>query len=219
MLKLAGESVDAVCDDADGSCSTSPYEAVDEVPPADQNANGFLETVDLPVFAGIEPAWAATPIATVTRNMSSTPCEDANFSREGATRVTARSYVVPESKQLPPVFGMNETIGAFPSVNAARTFMSTVYRNARKCEDRQLNLKVKRESTVHVGGANGRVWQIVSAASETRSFLYRVCLLRVGNTVAEATFTPSAPYDVAQAQYVRIAQRVGQRLAQAQPAG
>jgi DNA-directed RNA polymerase specialized sigma24 family protein len=215
LLKLAGVSVDAVCGDAEGTCSTSPYEAIDELPPADDSADGYLETVDLPVFAGIEPAWAATPIAKVTRNMSSTACDDANFSREGATRVTSRTYVVPGSKELPPVFGMSETIGAFPSVNAARAFMSTVYRNVRKCEDRQLNLKVKRESKVHVGRANGRVWQIVSAASENTSFVYRVCLLRVGDTVAEATFTPSAPYDVDHAQYVRLAERAGQRLAQA----
>jgi DNA-directed RNA polymerase specialized sigma24 family protein len=216
LLKLAGVSVDAVCADAEGACATRPYEAVVELPAPDDSADGFLETVDLPVFAGIEPAWAATPITTVTKNMSLTPCDDANFSREGATRVTSRTYVVPGSKELPPVFGMSETIGAFASVNAARAFMSTVYGNVRKCEDRQLNLKVKRESKVHVGSANGRVWQIESAASETTSFEYRVCLLRVGDTVAEATFTPSDPYDVDQAQYVRLAKRAGQRLAQAQ---
>ena len=44
---------------------------------------------------------------------------------------------------------------------------------------------------------------------------YRVCLLRVGDTVAEVTFTPSDAYDVDHASYVRLAQRAGQRLSQA----
>jgi hypothetical protein len=217
VLKLGGTSVDAVCGDAEGTCSTSPYEAIEEVPPADESADGYLETVDLPVFAGIEPPWVATPIdTTVAKNPSATTCDDADFDAEGATRVTSRTYVVPESKELPAIFGMSETIGTFPSVNSARAFMTTVYKTVGKCEDKQANLAVQREDKVHIGQANGRVWQIKSAASQTTSFVYRVGLLRVGDTVAEVTFTPSDPYDIDHAAYVRLTERAGQRLIQNQ---
>ena len=111
---------------------------------------------------------------------------------------------------------MSETIGAFRSTDAARAFMSAVYKSVRKCEDRQPNLAVKREAKVRAGKAGGRVWQIESAASENTSFVYRVGLVRVGETVAQVTFTPSDPYDVDQAAYVRLIERAGQRLAQAQ---
>ena len=40
--------------------------------------------------------------------------------------------------------------------------------------------------------------------------------MRVGETVAEVTFTPSAAYDVDHAEYVRLAERAGLRLAQSQ---
>jgi DNA-directed RNA polymerase specialized sigma24 family protein len=216
LLKLGGQSVDAVCDDAVGTCSSTPYNTVDLIPRADDNADGFLETVDLPVFGGIDATWAATAVATVTRNPSATDCDNADFSAGGASRITLRTYVVPGSKELPPVFGMSETIGTFSSAKAAHAFMSTVFKSVRKCEDRQLNLAVKREAEVHAGKANGRVWQIESAASKHTSFVFRVALVRVGASVAQVTFTPSAPYDVDQAQYVRLAQRAGVRLAQSQ---
>ena len=217
VLKLGGAGIDAVCDDAEGTCSTSPFEAIEEVPPADESADGYLETVDLPVFAGIEPPWAATPIdTTVAKNPSATNCDDADFDAAGATRVTSRTYVVPESKELPAIFGMTETIGTFPSVNSARAFMTTVYKTVGKCEDKQANIAVQREDKVHIGQANGRVWQIKSAASQTTSFVYRVGLLRVGDTVAEVTFTPSDPYDVEHAGYMRLTERAGQRLIQNQ---
>jgi hypothetical protein len=214
VLKVGASSVDAVCADADGACSTAPYEAVDAMPVSD-GADGFLATVDLPVFGGIDPGWAATPVANVAKNPSATACDRADFEAGGADNVKSRTYVVPGSKKLPPVFGMTETVGAFPSVNAARSFVSGVYRTVDRCGDKQANLAVQREDEVHVGAANGRAWQIESAASETRSFVYRVCLLRVGDTVAEVTFTPSDAYDVDHASYVRLAQRAGQRLSQA----
>jgi hypothetical protein len=216
LLKVGGDSVDSVCTDANGTCSTTPYETVDALPQGSGSADGYLQTVDMPLFGRIAEPWVTTPSAPVGRNPSATACDDANFRAEGATRVTSRSYVVPGSKELPPVFGMTETLGSFASLSSARAFMKTVYRNVGKCQDRKPNLAVRREDKVHIGRANGRAWQIVSAASETRSFTYRVCLIRVGDTVAEVTFTPSPPYDVARAAYIRLAERAGQRLAQAQ---
>jgi hypothetical protein len=216
VLKLAGHGIDTVCADAEGACSEGPYDVTEEVPPPDESAGGFLQTVDLPVLPGIKPPWQATGVDVVSRNPSATDCDSADFTGEGATRVTARTYVVPGSKRLPSVFGMSETIGTFRDGKAARQFVNAVYRNVRKCGDRQLNLALKREAAFDAGRASGRVWQIESAASENTSFVFRVALVRVGETVAEVTFTPSGTYDVDQAEYVRLAQRAGERIAQAQ---
>ena len=101
LLKLGGQAVDAVCTDAEGTCSTTPYNAVDATPPAEDNPGGFLETVDLPVFGGIAESWAATAVGAVSDNPSATNCDDADFTAEGASRLTSRTYVVPGSKQLP----------------------------------------------------------------------------------------------------------------------
>jgi hypothetical protein len=215
VVRLAGKSVDHLCTDAGGACTSKKTHVSQRVPPADGATNGFLQTVDLPVLAGIAPGWAATPTQRVARNPSATPCDRADLAGAGAADLMSRTYVVPGSAKLSAVFGMTETIGRFPSPTAAQRFVSNVSQTVGKCENRSLTLSVSRGDVLSVGAATGRVWQIDSAASENTTFVFRVALLRVGATVAEVTFTPSDGYDVEQAQYIALATRAAQRIAQA----
>jgi DNA-directed RNA polymerase specialized sigma24 family protein len=216
VVELAGDSVDAVCVDAEGACAIKPFDVAEETPPADDGASGFLETVDLPVLAGITPGWAATTPERVTDNPAATDCDNADFRAGGATETRARTYVVPDAAKLPDVFGMSETVGNFPTEDSARRFMRTVTRNVSRCEDRQLNLAVKRDDKILQGKAVGHVWQVNSAASESTTFVFRVGLVRVGNAVLQVTFTPSGEFDVGPARYVRLTERAAARVAQAQ---
>jgi hypothetical protein len=219
ILDVVGKNVDALCADAQGACTSKHVAAVTRLPPADEASQGLLQTVDLPVLAGITPGWEQTPVQRVTRNPSATQCDRADFAGAGAADVISRTYVVPGSAKLPAVFGMTETTGRFSSADTAARFVSTVVETVRKCEKRTLTLTVARDQQVSVGPGVGHVWEIDSAASENTTFVFRVALLRVGTTVAQVTFTPSGRFDVEQGQYVALAKRAAQRIGQARGGG
>ena len=214
LIKVAGAEVEAVCTDAEGACTSTPYTTDEQTPPADERAPGFLAAVDLPLFAAVPEPWVATTPKKVTKNPSLTDCDQANFRGAGADDVQARAYVIPSAPQVGPLFGMSETMGTFASDDAARQFVTQVTRFVGRCEDRQLNATVQQDDDLHLGSANGHVWQFDVAASETNILTFRVCLMRVGSTVAQVTFTPSDTFDVDHADYIDLAQLAAARLQQ-----
>lgn len=212
--KLTGLSISAMCDDSSGACAKPPYRLEETRPPPVGSAPGFLATVDLPVFPPVRQPWVATDPARVKDNPAATACDRADFSRGGAEGVSARSYVIPDATQLGPVFGVSETIGGFPSSAAAKRFTVGVIRAVDACPDRQANLSVLRSDDLRQGPVRGRVWQIEVATSANKSFVFRVALLLVDETVAEVTFTPTGDFDVDHERYVALATRAAQRLKQ-----
>ncbi len=211
---LAARSTDAVCTDAAGGCSTSGYHVVAQAPPPADRTNGFLETVDLPVFAGVPQPWVATAPKTIDHNPAATECDRADFASGGARTVRSRSFVIPTAHGLPSIFGMSETIGTFPSVRDARGFMVDVSGAVANCADRRLPLTVSRSDTLTIEGGHGWVWRIELAASKRRSVDFRVGLLRVDTTVAQVTFTPAQDFDVTKRGYLWLTKRAAERLAQ-----
>jgi hypothetical protein len=214
VVKVSGNSVDPLCGEAEGECSTPPYDVKAEPPPPTRTAPGYLATVDLPVFAGVLKPWLATAPKDVVNNPSSTDCDNADFTAANATSVASRSYVIPDAPQLSAIFGMSETVGDFRTDGAARRFVSQVTKRVANCEDRQPNAVVQSTDEIDDGALHGMIWQIDISPSENASLVFRVALLRVGSTVTQVTFTPAEKFDVDSAQYRELAQRAGQRLQQ-----
>lgn len=213
IARLAADSVNALCMDAEGSCSESTYEAVTLTPPApDNNAAGFLGDVDLPLFEGITEPWVATSPRAARTNPAATQCAEADFA--GARDARSRSFVIPDEEQLPTIFGMTEMRGTFRSSKAARQFTSLVERRFDTCEDRELNIAVGPTSEFDEDGVHGQIWEVEQAASEDETFLFRIAVVRVGGMVAQVTFTPGEGFDVSRDAFTELAVRAGSRLRQ-----
>jgi DNA-directed RNA polymerase specialized sigma24 family protein len=214
LVRVLGASVDKVCGDSGGACATPPYRSAAEVPPPDPVAPGFLSTVDLPLFPGLSEPWVATRPAATTTNPAATECDRADFTGAGAADVTARSYVISAAGQLPAIFGMTETLGTFPSVSAAKSFVADVATSVAGCANRQLTLGVSDTAQVASSFGHGFVWRISLQTSQSTTVVFRVALVRSASTVAEATFTPSGVYDVTPDGFLSIADRAAERLSQ-----
>ncbi len=214
VVRLLAESVDSVCGIARAACPQPPYRATPIPPPPDGTAPGFVSLVDLPLFADVPRTWVATPPEPARQNPSATSCDQADLTGAGATSVTARTYVIPGSASLPSSFGMSETIGTFASRTQANAFVTTVAAAVASCPKRNLTLSVPRTTQISPDQGRGFVWQIDLQTSTSSALVSRVALIRVGDTVAELTFTPTATDDVGATGYALLAGRAAERLSE-----
>ncbi len=215
LVVLTAASVRRVCAASVGSCGRRPYRTIEQPPPSLDRARGFLAAVDLPVFQGLTDPWVPTRPSTARINPAATECDRADFAGAGAQQIRARSFVVPDARRLPSIFGMTETVGQFASVDAAKVFLDQVNTSVQGCNDRQVSLEVNSTTPVAVTQGNGRTYDITLAASESRTITFRVALVRVGTKVAQITFTPSARFDMAPDEFTQLVQRAALRATQA----
>lgn len=215
LVGLAAASVRRVCAAATGSCGRRPFTAVEQPPPSVDRAKGFLTVVDLPVFAGLTDPWVATGPSTARINPAATDCDRADFAGAGAELIRARSFVVPDAKRLPDIFGMTQTVGRFGSVDAANAFLDEVDASVRGCSDRQISLEVNADDPITVARGGGRTYEITLTTSESRTITFRMGLIRVGTQVAQITFTPSERFDVSPDEFDQVVQRAALRATQA----
>ncbi|MFY9915540.1 MAG: hypothetical protein WAK18_12785 [Nocardioidaceae bacterium] len=214
LVRLAASSVQSLCSMSMGGCSRRPFTIVPQVPPRIDQARGFLTAIDLPVFEGLTEPWMATSPSTVRNNPAATQCDRADFTGAKATKIAARSFVVPSSQTLATIFGMTETRGTFRSVGAANAFIAKVSKNVSTCHDRQLSLDVTASRTVHLEPGVGKVWTITLAASKKRDLTFRMGLFRVGTTVAQVTFTPTDRFDLDPNDFDALVRRAALRVTQ-----
>ncbi len=214
LVRLAASSVQSLCPLSMGGCSRRPFTIVPEVPPRVDRAKGFLTAIDLPVFEGLTEPWVATSPSTTRTNPAATQCDRADFSGAKAIKTAARSFVVPSAQTLATIFGMTETRGSFRNTGDANAFVSTVSKNVRTCHDRQLSLDVTAARTVPVAQGVARVWTITLAASKNRDLTFRMALFRVGTTVGQVTFTPTARFDLDSRDFDALVRRAALRVTQ-----
>lgn len=215
LVVLTASSVHRVCAAAAGSCGRRPYLAVEQPPPRLDRATGFLTAVDLPVFDDLTDPWVPTRLRTARVNPAATECDRADFVGAGAQQVRARSFVVPDAQRLPSIFGMTETVGRFASIDDAAAFLDQVDTSVQGCNERQVSLRVNATSPIAVTRGNGRTYEIILSASESRTITFRVALIRVGTQVAQITFTPSTRFDMSPEEFDRVVQRAALRVTQA----
>jgi hypothetical protein len=195
-------------------CVSTPTFAPVPPPPAGPGEErGILAIADLPPVGRVDHPWVGTRPAAVRRNPSATACDRADFAKAGARTVRTRTYLVPQAR-LPERFGLSETYGRFATPQAAQRFVAGARRAVQGCERRDVTASVGAEHRVvrRSPQLDASRWLLRIAVSRTDEVAFRVGFVRVGRSVAQVTFTPSADADMSDEGFGALLERAGDRL-------
>jgi hypothetical protein len=216
VVQSLADSVAMVCDrDGTSTCAKHPARVV-SAPPTSGSEPGALTAVDLPPVGEVRQPWAGTALTRPAKNPAATTCDQADFTRAGATRVRSRTFLIPDAK-LPPRFGLSETYGVFAGPRAAEKFLHAVRSRIAGCEDRDLTTTVTSGPHRRTSTSESSTWQLSTEVSKRETVGFRVGFVRVGARVAQLTFAPAAHVDMSTAQFDALLQRAGERLRELSP--
>ncbi|HEU4511603.1 MAG TPA: sigma-70 family RNA polymerase sigma factor [Nocardioidaceae bacterium] len=203
-----------ICERAERDDCEGKPRLVPAPPPPSTEAKGALATVDMPALPSVGQPWVGLPPVPAPHSpVSPSSCDRAQFRKEGATRTRTRTFLVPQSR-LPARFGLTETYGTFGSVKEAATFMRKVRQRFASCEDRDLATEVLVPQSLRQGRLDGATWRLRTELSENREIVYDVGFVRRGDAVAQVSFVPAPPADLAPGAFRALVTRAGQRLAE-----
>jgi DNA-directed RNA polymerase specialized sigma24 family protein len=213
LYRLLGSSINAVCARSGGTCSARPYQQRPQTPPAEPDARGFLSPVDLPVFDGLTRRWTATQVESTGADRASTQCDQGVDSR--ATSTSSRTYVIAGGGgSLPAIFGLTETVGRFPTAKATTTFVQNVVSAVESCSGAPDTVTADGVNSVDLDRGTAYRWDVSVQTSPSTTVVYRSGLVRMGQSVAQVTFTPGGDYDPKAGGHVALLRRAAERLAQ-----
>lgn len=217
FAQTLNDSVERVCVDSGGNCSED-ITVTPADPPATSQAPAFLGIVDLPPIAAIDEVWAGTtPTTDAAANPASTVCDGASFALDGVVSAS-RIYVIPEATTLPVTFGVVETVGTFPSTEAATAFFDQVQNTINACSADNLAATAAAGDGFGAGPEfRGATWQIVLEVEGGPPVSFRSAIVQRDAAVAQVLFTPSGDTDITPQQFAALAQRAAQRLVHATP--
>ncbi len=198
--------------DPAGPCP-SVVEVAPVLPPPSGETPGTLAVADLPAVGSINRPWVGTRPVPARPNVASTTCDKANFVRSGAPRAATRTFLIPEAR-LPMRFGIAETYGAFPNPRRARAMVRKISAAMASCEKRDLGARVSSGVAQRTAyrGSEYALWRLDSEINERTSVGYWMGVARVGNYVAQVSFTPAGPYDVDEVTFQALVTRARDRL-------
>lgn len=212
FAQTLNDSIARVCADSGGRCSDDvSVEAAD--PPPTSEASAFLGIVDLPPIASIDSVWAGVEPTPNGTNPAATACDRTTFDAEGMTSVASRIFVIPEAADLPTQFGVVETIGRLPSVEAATAFTAGVRDRIAGCAQENLGATIEDTGAFDLGNdLRGQTWRLTFEVAGEAPLTVRTAIVQRGPAVAQVTFTPAGEADVPPEVYLQLAQRAAQRL-------
>jgi len=191
-------------------CATTPtFERVP--PPPSGEERGVLAVADLPPVGRIDQPWVGTKAERTRENPAATTCDRADFAAAGVGRVRTRTFLIPQAR-VPSRFGISETYGVFDSARAAGRFLDTVRRRMARCEGGNLAAQVRAGPTNRGQRMEASTWQLSTKVSKSASVKFWIGLVRIGDTVAQVTFSPTARHDVSAEQFGSLVERAGDRL-------
>ena len=174
---------------------------------------GLLVPVDLPPVGQVARPWVGTRPATVHVDRPATPCDRAGFVASGASRATARTFLVPGAG-LPVRFGLTETVAGLPSARRAGEALTRLRRVVAGCHLGNLATSVGPERRAAGPGRHeASAWDLTTRVPGSSPVRFRLGLVRAGSRVAELALTPVVGADMSSAAFDALLQRAGDRLA------
>ena len=213
---LLATAVSGLCTLPDaGNCAVTPKLKPSSPVPVGRHPSLLIEA-DLPPVPTIEQPWAGTEPTKAKENLAATRCDDTEFTGPGFTKSLTRTFVIPAATQLPPEFGLSESVGALPS-KQAHAFVSGIRDKLTKCPDDDLGTDVEKIAEEESGRRDLYVWRLTVEVSEDRSVRFLMAAIREGGSVAQLTFVPSEEVSIGADPFVTLARRAQERLRELAP--
>jgi hypothetical protein len=210
---LLATAVTGLCTLPDaGSCSASPR-LKDSAVLASGRHPALLVEADLPPVPTIDQPWVGTQPTRAKQNMAATRCDSTVFTGPGFSKAQTRTFVIPAATQLPPEFGLSETVGALPR-KQAQQFVEDIRTKLEKCPDNDLGTHVEKLTEEKSGSRDLTVWRLTVEVSQSRSVRFLMAVIRTGNAVGQLTFVPSDDVSIGPDAFVTLAHRAQERLQQ-----
>lgn len=213
--RLQAAAVDGVCDvEGARACSGTPR-VRDVAPPAVGEVPAMLSVIDLPPVSGVRRAWVGTDPVRARTNAAATGCDRSSFSGsfDGAAwqRNATRTFLVPGA-DLPPEFGLTETVGSLP-VAQARGFVDRVRGRLKACA-KDLGTDVTRLAGSSRDDTSLHAWLLTTEVSDRRSLRFYMAVARQGTSVAQVGFVPTPGVTMRDGAFEELAERARVRLQQ-----
>ncbi|GAA1752408.1 sensor domain-containing protein [Aeromicrobium alkaliterrae] len=216
FARTISDSFEKVCSDSGGQCSEDPTALPADPPPLPEDP-GFLGTIDLPALAGVENPWASTEPDDTATNPASTTCDQADFAASGGTS-SARIFLAPDAQGAATPFGLVESVGTFPTAEAATAFVDQVQAAMNACPQTNLAAAVGEQLTFgDTPDYRGATWALTLQVEGGEPVTLRSAIVQRGTSVAQILFTPAAGVDFGPEAFTETAQRATQRLIYAAP--
>jgi DNA-directed RNA polymerase specialized sigma24 family protein len=199
-----------------GSCAATPKVKESSPVPVGKHPSLLVEA-DLPPVPTIDQPWAGTQPTKAKENVAATRCDNTEFTGPGFSKSLTRTFVIPTATQLPPEFGLSETVGALPS-KQAQTFVSDIRDKLTKCPDNDLGTDVDKIAVEESGARDLYVWRLTVDVSKDRSVRFLMAAIREHGAVAQLTFVPSEDVSIGADPFVALARRAQERLGELAPA-
>ncbi|MDX6374770.1 MAG: hypothetical protein QOD98_3758, partial [Nocardioidaceae bacterium] len=159
-----------------GSCAATP-KVKDSSPVPVGNHPSLLVEADLPPVPTIDQPWAGTQPTKAKENVAATRCDNTEFTGPGFSKSLTRTFVIPAATQLPPEFGLSETVGALPS-KQAQTFVGDIRDKLTKCPGDDLGTAVEKIAVEESGARDLYVWRLTVDVSKDRSVRFLMAAIR-----------------------------------------
>ncbi len=217
-VALLATAVTGLCTLPDAGSCAGPTSLHDTAPVPVGKHPSLLVEADLPPVPTIDEPWAGTQPTKARENVAATRCDDTEFTGPGFTKSLTRTFVIPAATQLPPEFGLSETVGSLPR-KQAQTFVAGIRDKVTKCPDDDLGTDVEKIAVEESGRRDLYVWRLTVEVSENRSVRFLMAAVREGGGVAQLTFVPSEDVSIGAAPFVTLVRRAQERLRQLAPSG
>jgi DNA-directed RNA polymerase specialized sigma24 family protein len=172
---------------------------------------GLLAALDLPPVVNARGPWVGPPAAPPTSNFASSSCDRTQFTGKGVRRPLARTFVFPESPKATE-FALSQTV-ALMNPDRGRAFVEGVRSRIRQCAQANLGTQVTNVLTRSTTQAELTVWALEIEVSDSRTVPFFMAIMRQGNKVSQVGFSPHGKMTMARPDFVALAERAQQRLA------
>lgn len=196
LKKLCGQS---------GGCGTGAATAKLSLLPY-IDTPGFMAAVDLPMLSQIKTPW----VAVVAKTGAGTGCEKIDLKKPKWSKVSTFTYVTPDAG-VATEFGLDDTVAKFPTVAAAKGFVTQIRKNVDGCEKAVSNASVKSTGTVSTPSISGESWRATYDTGGGKKFTYRIGIASAGAQSVYLLFPVLEDLDITDAAFNQTLTRAAER--------